>query len=98
MADHNLPPDFALVGAAKSGTTAFFDVLNHHPQVYCSPVKEPHYFSQFDPKEFSKGFQKNNVIDPEWNFSQKSLPKHFQLFISDRNQYLRLFESAPEGT
>ncbi|HXB65458.1 MAG TPA: sulfotransferase [Solirubrobacteraceae bacterium] len=38
-------PDFFIVGHPKSGTTALFDVLLRHPQIYMSPNKEPWYFA-----------------------------------------------------
>jgi hypothetical protein len=37
-------PDFFIVGHAKSGTTALYEMLKRHPQVYMSDVKEPWYF------------------------------------------------------
>jgi hypothetical protein len=37
-------PDFFIVGAAKCGTTALEAYLRRHPDVYMSPLKEPHYF------------------------------------------------------
>jgi Sulfotransferase family len=37
-------PDFFIVGHAKSGTTALYEMLRRHPQVYMSDVKEPWYF------------------------------------------------------
>jgi hypothetical protein len=40
-----LLPTFLLIGAAKAGTTSLYHVLRDHPQVWMSPVKEPHYFS-----------------------------------------------------
>jgi hypothetical protein len=36
--------DFVVLGAPKAGTTAFFRMLTAHPQVYGTPVKEPHFF------------------------------------------------------
>lgn len=33
------------MGAAKAGTTSLYNYLNGHPDIYMSPVKEPHYFS-----------------------------------------------------
>lgn len=38
-------PNFLIIGAAKSGTTAFYQALRQHPQVFLSAVKEPHYFA-----------------------------------------------------
>jgi hypothetical protein len=38
-------PNFLIIGAQKSGTTALYNYLKQHPQVYMSPVKEPHFFT-----------------------------------------------------
>ncbi|MGB3533301.1 MAG: sulfotransferase [Microcoleaceae cyanobacterium] len=38
-------PHFAIVGAAKAGTTALNRYLSQHPQIYMCPLKEPHFFS-----------------------------------------------------
>ena len=37
-------PDFFIVGAPKSGTTALYEYLRQHPQVFMSDPKEPNYF------------------------------------------------------
>lgn len=38
-------PNFLLIGAAKAGTTALYNYLNQHPQIYMSPNKEPNFFA-----------------------------------------------------
>src|SRR5688572_12731015 len=38
-------PNFIIIGAAKSGTTALYHYLKQHPQVYMCPVKEPRFFA-----------------------------------------------------
>jgi len=38
-------PNFFILGAAKAGTTALAAYLGQHPQVYISPIKEPHFFT-----------------------------------------------------
>jgi hypothetical protein len=38
-------PNFFILGAAKAGTTALAAYLSQHPQIYMSPVKEPHFFA-----------------------------------------------------
>ncbi|MEN8215313.1 MAG: sulfotransferase [Pseudomonadota bacterium] len=38
-------PNFLIIGAAKSGTTSIASYLGQHPQVYMSPLKEPHFFA-----------------------------------------------------
>jgi Sulfotransferase domain len=39
-------PNFFIVGAAKAGTSSLHEYLGRHPQIYMSPRKEPHFFSQ----------------------------------------------------
>jgi hypothetical protein len=37
-------PNFLVIGAMKSGTTALYYYLEQHPQIFMSPVKEPNFF------------------------------------------------------
>ena len=39
-------PDFFIVGHPKSGTTALYDMLGEHPQVFMPANKEPWYLSE----------------------------------------------------
>lgn len=38
-------PNFLIIGAQKCGTTALYEALRQHPEIYMSPVKEPFYFA-----------------------------------------------------
>jgi hypothetical protein len=38
-------PDFFIVGHAKSGTTALYEMLRSHPQIFMPESKEPWYFA-----------------------------------------------------
>lgn len=38
-------PNLFIPGAAKSATSTLHDLLNQHPDIYMSPVKEPHFFT-----------------------------------------------------
>ncbi|HTW41645.1 MAG TPA: sulfotransferase [Solirubrobacteraceae bacterium] len=38
-------PDFFIVGAPKSGTTALFHMLRSHPQIYMPKLKEPNFLA-----------------------------------------------------
>lgn len=38
-------PNFLVLGAGKAGTTAFYNYLGQHPQIYQSPVKETNFFA-----------------------------------------------------
>jgi hypothetical protein len=39
-------PDFFIVGNAKSGTTALYEMLRRHPDIYMPACKEPWFFAQ----------------------------------------------------
>jgi hypothetical protein len=39
-------PDFFIVGHGKSGTTAMYEMLRRHPQIYMPEGKEPWFFAQ----------------------------------------------------
>src|ERR1700746_300560 len=38
-------PDFFIVGHAKSGTTALYEMLRRHPQIFMPDFKEPWFFA-----------------------------------------------------
>ena len=38
-------PNFLIIGAAKSGTTALHQYLQQHPQIYMTPSKETNFFA-----------------------------------------------------
>ena len=41
-------PDFFIVGHPKSGTTALYEMLRRHPQIYMPALKEPEFFAERD--------------------------------------------------
>lgn len=41
-------PTFVVIGAAKSGTTALYNYLRQHPDVYMTPREEPSFFAFAD--------------------------------------------------
>jgi sulfotransferase family protein len=44
-------PDFFLVGHSKSGTTALYEMLRSHPQIFMPDLKEPVYFASELPRQ-----------------------------------------------
>jgi hypothetical protein len=51
------PPDFVGIGAQRSGTTRWFDLIVSHPEIAAPPAtrKELHYFDRFHAGGFSQG-------------------------------------------
>jgi hypothetical protein len=45
MTPMQLGPQFLVVGAARSGTTALYQHLVEHPRLFLTTPKEPHYFA-----------------------------------------------------
>lgn len=42
-------PNLFIVGAARAGTTSLYFYLSQHPEIFMSPMKEPHFFSRIRP-------------------------------------------------
>ena len=60
LPDFEKMPNLFIIGAAKAGTTALYDYLAQHPQVFLSRVKEPMFFSR----------EENYVRGLEWYESE----------------------------
>lgn len=89
-------PNFFIVGAAKSGTTALYHYLCQHPEVYMSPIKEPNHFcTDIDPEKFSKEFILHEKLK---NFNLKEYisgpmkVKQWGYFVKERKDYEMLFK------
>jgi hypothetical protein len=76
-------PNFLIIGTAKSGTTALYNYLKQHPQVYMSPVKEPKFFAYEGEKLDFRG-----PGDQEFNGS----------VVTDIEAYRALFAKASSET
>jgi len=88
-------PDFFIVGVAKSGTTSLFKYLDQHPDIYCSPIKEPNYFSDdIDISKFSTIYKRNTFLDVDKYFSKDKLQDLQLTFVRNPKYYERLFEGG----
>ena len=65
-------PNLFIPGAAKSGTTSLHNLLNQHPEICMSSVKEPGYWKNEKFKDF-KNIEKENYL----NLFMKSKHKIF---------------------
>jgi hypothetical protein len=90
-------PNFFIVGAAKAGTTALYEYLKQHPQVYMPPLKEPQYFSQLETR-----YGDQNYVNVAWRHGTGFLPLRTiadrgvpgVAWVGDEASYLKLFEGA----
>lgn len=71
-------PNFFIVGAPKCGTTALYEYLKPHPNIFMSKVKEPHFFA------------KDLGIYP----FVKTLEDYMQLFEEVTENHLRIGEAS----
>jgi hypothetical protein len=86
MSEAHRLPQFVIAGAPKAGTTALHAALATHPGLYLSPVKEPKYYltdGRPPPRDRQRGPGDAHSAG-EWMWR--------------REEYLRLFDGAPEGT
>lgn len=90
-----MKPNLFVVGAAKSGTSTLHAILNTHPDIYMSPIKEPHFFSKdINPGRFYGNFRNANNFDAEDYFGNDLLMPLHAAFIRDEKQYLALFRET----
>jgi hypothetical protein len=66
-------PDFFMVGHAKSGTTALYEMLRRHPQVYMPDIKELRFFASDMHSHF-----------PQETAEPPTLERHLSLFDDAR--------------
>ena len=77
-----LMPNFLIIGAMKSGTTALYQYLSQHPQVYMSSVKEPNFFAfEGEQLDFRAPFDREGIN---------------RVSITDLRAYHSLFEGVAE--
>ncbi|HWP47771.1 MAG TPA: hypothetical protein VNM22_11465 [Candidatus Limnocylindrales bacterium] len=83
-------PNFLIIGATKSGTTALDRALKQHPQIYMSPVKEPRFFA-------FNGERLNFCGPGDERFFNSStifkLEDHAELFRGARDHHIAIGES-----
>jgi len=74
-------PDFLVIGAQKSATTALYEYLRRHPEVFVPTVKEPHYFCS----------PAAGVL-PAWEPRLLETLRH--ILVTTQSEYTSLFDGA----
>ncbi len=90
-------PTFIVVGANKGGTTSIYHYLKQHPQVYLSPIKEPHYFSKdIDISLFNREFAQNKLQDIQKYVDGDMSQEYHAAFVRDWEQYQKLYKNVKD--
>lgn len=88
---------FYIVGAAKSGTTSLYHYLDKHPDVFMSPIKEPHYFCKdIRCKNFSQDYRKQVFFDTKKYLSKPVLEKKHIAYLENIEEYIQLFRERED--
>jgi hypothetical protein len=80
---HARTPDFFIVGHHKCGTTALYEMLRRHPQIFMSDLKEPWFFASDLPPRF-----------PATTPLPQTLTEYLSLFAGARSDQ-RIGEATP---
>ncbi len=75
----NKLPNFLIIGAINSGTTALYYFLRKHPQIYMSPIKETNYFA-FDGERLDLEVADITNIDKMKKISISNIEDYYKLF------------------
>lgn len=87
-------PNFFIIGAAKSGTTALHAYLGQHPEVFVTPHKEPPFFSL----EYERGLEYYwNTYFGEWRGEKLAGESGGKMFPFPAVQARRMAEAVPDA-
>ncbi|NNF02596.1 MAG: sulfotransferase [Bacteroidia bacterium] len=90
-------PNFFIIGAAKAGTTSLSHYLSAHPNIFISPIKEPHYFSrkEIEPKAIRSIVRKKlEGVDIIKYLEDLKTPTMHNFYFRDWETYRKLYESV----
>lgn len=91
-------PDFFIVGHPKCGTTALYEALKHHPQIYLPDVKEPNFFSaewqtsDGPPETFGDYLSLFDAAKPEQRIGEASV-----FYLASRNAARAIADVQPDA-
>lgn len=90
-------PNFFVVGAVKTGSTSLAYYLEQHPDIYISPIKEPHFFSKdIRSADFHPEYRRSVSINVEAYLGKHVLSRMHVAHIEDQSQYLELFREVKD--
>ena len=95
-------PNFFLAGVPKSGSTSLYRYLEQHPQIFMSPIKEPHFFADEVRIENFDGLYQSRaepMVAVLREFLDGPMTSHCSAGpVSDWADYCKLFRHAADET
>lgn len=76
-------PTFLIIGTGKAGTTSLYHMLQQHPEIFMSPVKEPNFFAFEGQRPSFRGPGDDRRVNRE---SIVSLEEYGKLFAGVRGE------------
>ena len=91
-------PNFFLVGAPKTGTSSLYAYLDQHPQIFMSPMKEPHYLAdEVRLGNFSEELRRREeprLAELRAYLDGPMTAKFSTGFVTELADYLKLFQGS----
>lgn len=88
------PPNLFVVGAMKAGTTTLYRYLAGHPDIFMSPVKEPHHFCvDVEIGRLAPRYREASAGLDAYLDGPMDRERHMA-YVPERGRYLRLFRDA----
>ena len=87
-------PNLFVVGAMKAGTTTLYRYLAEHPDVFMSPIKEPHHFCVDVDIELIAPRYRSASADLDAYLDGPMDQERHMGYVPERERYLRLFRDA----
>ncbi|HYR07437.1 MAG TPA: sulfotransferase [Longimicrobium sp.] len=92
--DAGTVPNLFVAGAMKAGTTTLYRYLAGHPDVFMSPVKEPHHFcGDLEIGRLAPGYRAASAGLDAYLDGPMDQARHMA-HVPERARYLRLFRDA----
>ncbi len=90
-------PNFFIIGAPKCGTTSLARWLSQHPEVFMSPVKEPHYFSDDFPLGNFRAYEDYQALFSYVSHSHKAVGEASVWYLRSRVAVPKIEKYTPSA-
>jgi hypothetical protein len=80
-----MPPDFIVIGAAKSGTTSLYSYCSQHPEIFMATMKEARYLAHLGENPRYRGYGEQGP---------QKMARYGETIPKTLDEYLELFRGA----